>query len=140
MAHRYRSVLLAFALVGCGSRAPAKAVARQPNADSASAVSAERDAAGEPPAEAPDTKQLKRAIHDLSVAIFNARVNHKDTADAPAWTAKLDAVANEMPAASDADPSYAAAYQRTQDAIQLARWRRLSEAYADADTAYKQLH
>ena len=139
MALDYRSVLFAFALAGCVSRAPAKAAVRQPNADSAVAARAEHDVAGAPPADAPDTKQLKRAIHDLSVMIFNARVNHKDTADAPAWSGKLDAIANEMPAASDADPKYAAAYQHMNDAIQLARQFRLPEAYAYADTAFKKL-
>jgi len=116
-----------------------EAPARQPNADSARAVSAEQDVSGAPAAEAPDTKQLKRAIHDLAVTIFNARANPKDTADAPRWTGKLDAVANEIPAASDADPRYSAAYQRTLDAIQLARQMRLVEAYAYTDTAFKQL-
>jgi hypothetical protein len=136
MSTRY---LLAFVLLGaCSSHREVRA--RQPDADSAKAASAERDAAGTPPAEPPDTKQLKRAMHDLAVTIFNARTNPRDTADAPRWTGKLDAVANEMPAASDADPGYAAAYQRTRDAIQLARQMRLAEAYAYTDTAFKQLH
>jgi hypothetical protein len=129
---------LAFILLG-GCSSHHGAPVHQPNTDSARAVSAEQDVAGAPPVEAPNTKQLKRAIHDLAVTIFNARVNHKDTADAPRWTGRLDAIADEMPAPSDADPGYAAAYQRTKDAIQLARQLRLAEAYAYTDTAFKQL-
>lgn len=113
---------------------------RQPNADSARAVSVERDVAGAPPAEAPATRQLERAIHDLSVAIFNVRTHPKDTAYAPGWTVKLDSIADELPDPSSADAGYAAAYQHTKDAIVLARELRLTEAYAYADTAFKLLH
>lgn len=127
-------VLALGVLAACARR---EAPVRQPDADSARAVSVERNVAGAPPAEAPDTRPLKRAIHDLAVAISNVRTHPNDTAYAPGWTAKLDSVAAEMPEPSDA---YAASYQHTKDAILLARELRLSEAYAYVDTAFRLLH
>jgi hypothetical protein len=124
-------------LAACTQRQPPPP--RGPNADSARAVALERNVAGAPPAEPPDTRQLKRVIHELAVVISNARTHPKDTADAPRWTSVLDAIADEMPAASDSNPKYALAYQHTKDAITLARQDRLNEAYAYADTAFKLL-
>jgi hypothetical protein len=102
-------------------------------------ASAEDDATSGSISGASDQKQLENAMHHLVILVFNVRANPRDTADAPRWNAKLDAIANEMPAAPDADPPYATAYQRTRDALQLARQMRLDESYAYMDTAFKQL-
>ena len=58
---------------------------------------------------------------------------------APERLAAHEPLDNEMPDPSDADPAYASAYKRTQDAFHLAHQMRLAEAYAYADAAFKQL-
>jgi hypothetical protein len=112
---------------------------RRSAADPVAAARAEDDPASGIASEASDQRQLENAMHHLVILVFNVRSNPRDTADAPRWNAKLDAIANEMPAAPDADPKYATAYQRTRDALQLAQQMRLNESYAYMDTAFKQL-
>jgi hypothetical protein len=82
-----------------------------------------------------DTKRLKRAMLDLMATLISARSSPRDTTDAERWNEKLDAIVNEMPD-QPADPSDAAAYRRANDAILLARQKRIDEAYASVDTAF----
>jgi hypothetical protein len=82
------------------------------------------------------TKQLKRAMLDLMAMLISARSSPRDTTDALRWNEKLDAIVNEMPD-EPADPNYAKAYRRANDAILLARQKRLDESYANVDTAFR---
>ena len=135
MRHRYA---LAVVFLGACARheAPARQ-ARQPNADSATAVTAERAVDPPPPSQTADRKQLVHAMHDLSITLSNATTNARDTADAPRWNAKLDAIANELPDNAPTQPDAATAYQQTQYALQLGHQMRIREAYAHIDTAFR---
>lgn len=134
MSHRFAITLLLVPLAACGS--PRQTPARLPNADSAAAVTAERAADPPPANQTADRKQLVHAMHELSITISNARTSPRDTADAPRWNGKLDAIANELPD-PPTEPDAAAAYQLTRNALQMAHQMRLAEAYAYIDTAFK---
>src|SRR5262249_15904752 len=82
--------------------------ARGHDAHQASARAAESAAVRPPAPQSADEKQLERAMHDLVNLVFNVKNRPRDTADAPAWTAKLDAIETEMPD-QPSDPKYAAA-------------------------------